>query len=132
MFDLWSFAIAVVVGVVLGVAALVTFVAVKGVNIPMILTDATTATLVGTVVALAAGAVLVRDGTYPRANPGKFTLEVALMSTLPVVPLVVMDYFRGLGLGAATWGEAGVLAAKFGLLHVLLQYSGVYGYVLSA
>ena len=81
----------------------------------------------GLCIAILAGcSVLVRDLKYPRADPIKFTIETLLMGTLCASIIFVMTVFRGYTIDSSTWIEFTALFVKFGLLHILLQFSGVY------
>jgi len=82
--------------------------------------------VVGGFVFLAAISVVVFDKEYPVMHPGSFTSEVLLMAFLPACVFLIMAPLRGKVINLGTMEEFGVLVAKFGLLHVLLQFSGFY------
>jgi hypothetical protein len=43
--------------------------------------------------------------------------------------IFIMTVLRGKKINATTWEEFALLLAKFGSLHILLQFSGFYSYV---
>jgi hypothetical protein len=97
-----------------------------GMNI-MDLIVQTTFFAIGITVAILAGySVLIRDLSYPNANPLKFTIETLLMGFLCSSIIFVMTLFRGYTITNATWLEFGLLYIKFSLLHILFQFSGIY------
>lgn len=69
---------------------------------------------------------VIRDTTYPSTKPLSFTLETLLMAFLPASVLLIMTPLRGYNLTAQSFEEFSVLVVKFGLLHILLQFSGFY------
>ena len=73
--------------------------------------------------------IMVRDVAYPVSMPLHFTIETLLMAFLPSCVIFAMSLFRGYPITLKTFEEFGILAVKFGLLHVFLQFSGVYSYV---
>ena len=73
--------------------------------------------------------IMVRDVAYPVSMPLHFTVETLLMAFLPACIIFAMTLFRGYPITLETFEDFGILAVKFGLLHVLLQFSGVYSYV---
>jgi hypothetical protein len=75
---------------------------------------------------LAGFSVLVRDLSFPRANPISFTIETILMGFLCSSIIFAMTALRGYTISSKTWIEFTALFIKFGLLHILLQFSGVY------
>jgi len=88
--------------------------------------------LAGFSVAILAGfSALIRDTEYPVNNPLLFTSEVFVAAILPAVVLLYMTYMREKPFTPNTGFDFSLLCAKFGLVHVLLQFSGVYGSVFS-
>jgi len=69
---------------------------------------------------------VVRDLAYPYAKPVNFTIETLLMAIVPSLVFFAMAYLRGHPITLTIFGEFAVLVAKFGVLHVLLQFSGFY------
>ena len=78
------------------------------------------------VAGLAGLSILVRDFEYPKENPLRFFIEFCFASIVPAMLLIVMTYLRSNSFNVYTFLEFLALALKFGLLHVLLQFSGVY------
>jgi hypothetical protein len=85
--------------------------------------------VVASVVFLATVSALVRDLAYPNAHPWLFSTEVFLMAIPPAIVFLMMAKFRGYPITTTTWEEFAILAGKFGLLHVFLQFSGFYSNV---
>lgn len=81
------------------------------------------------IVGLAGISAVVKDLTYPIAKPLEFTTETVLFSVLPSLVFILMSYFRGYGVSGETMMEFSLLVVKFGLLHILLQFSGFYSSV---
>jgi hypothetical protein len=69
---------------------------------------------------------VIRDLAYPTAKPLNFTLETLLMAFLPASVFLIMTPLRGYTLTGLSFEEFMVLVVKFGLLHILLQFSGFY------
>ena len=72
--------------------------------------------------------IINQDLKYPRDHPGLFTLETLLFSLGSGAIVFLMAYGRE-DLNVMTVVQYFVVAAKFGLLHILLQFSGFYSYV---
>jgi hypothetical protein len=86
---------------------------------------------IGFGVALLSGfSVLIRDLQYPVTKPWEFTIETLVMSFIPSLIIFLMTAFRGHQITNETWLEYAGLCIKFGLLHVLFQFSGVYSSIL--
>ena len=79
-----------------------------------------------TLVFLSVVSIFVRDLTFPRNHPWKFTLETISMATLGSCIIFVMSYLRTNKISFMTYVEFLILFLKFGLLHILLQFSGFY------
>jgi len=93
----------------------------------MDLISQTTFFSIGIAVAILAGySVLIRDLSYPTAQPIKFTIETLLMGLLCASIIFIMTVFRGYTIIENTWLEFGLLYIKFSLLHILFQFSGIY------
>jgi hypothetical protein len=69
---------------------------------------------------------VIRDLKYPNAYPFRFTLETLLMGFLSSGVFLVMTVLRGYPINTSVLEDFSVLVAKFGALHVLLQFSGFY------
>ena len=100
-----------------------------GMSSSVLVTNGLVLVVAGAFIFLATLSALVRDLAYPTTFPVQFTIETLLMAFMPSVVIFVMTKFRGLPIDAKTFAEFGVLVAKFGLLHILLQFSGFYSYV---
>jgi hypothetical protein len=97
-----------------------------GVDIVSFITTSTLFTI-GLIVAFLSGcSILIRDLAYPRAYPIKFTIETLLMAALSSLVIFIMTVLRGYKVDSDTWIEYTALFVKFGLLHILLQFCGVY------
>lgn len=70
--------------------------------------------------------IMIRDLWYPVNMPGNFTIETLLMAFLPSCVFLLMPLLRGYNYTRDTILEFVVLVIKFGLLHILLQFSGFY------
>jgi hypothetical protein len=75
---------------------------------------------------------LVKDVTYPQRSPLYFTIETLLMALLSSVIIFLMTYFRGYKFTISTIEEFFILFLKFGILHILLQFSGFYSYIFAS
>ena len=71
--------------------------------------------------------IIVRDLKYPKEHPFLFTLETLLFSLGTASIIFLMSYGRG-ALNIMTLVEFLIVALKFGVLHILLQFSGFYSY----
>ena len=78
------------------------------------------------VAGLAGLSMLVRDFEFPREYPSRFFIEFCVASIFPAILLIVMTYLRNSTFTSYTFIEFVLLALKFGVLHILLQFSGVY------
>lgn len=81
------------------------------------------------VIGLAGISAVVKDIAYPVAKPLEFTTETILFSFLPASVFLLMSYFRGYPIDGDKIMEFMLLAVKFGLLHILMQFSGFYSNV---
>jgi len=97
-----------------------------GISITKIIANSTLFGLGFAVSVLAVSSALIRDLSYPRAQPIQFTIETLLMATLCSSIIFAMTLLRGYTIDMSTYVEFGVLFVKFGLLHILFQFSGVY------
>lgn len=68
----------------------------------------------------------VKDLAYPTSKPFHFTLETLLMAFLPASVFLMMIPLRGYSITSDNIEEFNILVVKFGLLHILLQFSGFY------
>jgi len=81
------------------------------------------------VIFLAVVSSLVRDLVYPNKKPLSFAMETLAMATFSSMTIFLMTYLRGYPFTASTAEEFFVLFTKFGVLHILLQFSGFYSYI---
>lgn len=88
--------------------------------------------VVASFVFLATISGIVRDLKYPTSRPISFTVETLLMAILPSIVFVIMTPLRGYKITTHTIEEFMILVAKFGILHILLQFSGFYSSVFSS
>ena len=73
--------------------------------------------------------VLIRDSSYPIENPLRFTLETLLAASVPASIILLMTFIRNKPFSHNTALDFTALAVKCGIVHILLQFSGVYGSV---
>ena len=78
------------------------------------------------VIVASAFSILIRDLAYPVANPIRFTVETFLMALLPSTLIFILPLMRQKAVTELTWIEYGAMAVKFGLVHILFQFSGIY------
>ena len=89
---------------------------------------ATVIFLILAVIYLVLVSIIVQDLRYPREHPILFTIETLLFSLGCAAVIFLMAYGRG-DITLVTVLEFFVVALKFGVLHILLQFSGFYSYV---
>jgi hypothetical protein len=97
-----------------------------GLNISTLITQSTIFGLALTIALLSGYSVIVRDLTYPRAQPIRFTIETLYMALSCSSFIFVMAFLRGYTIDMDVSIEFLALLVKFGLLHTLLQFSGIY------
>jgi heme/copper-type cytochrome/quinol oxidase subunit 2 len=100
-----------------------------GMSTSVLITDIILIVVVTSFAVLATVSAFVRDLTYPVKTPVNFTIETLLMAFLPSLIIFAMTLLRGYKITGETFEEFGLLVVKFGILHVLLQFSGFYSYV---
>ena len=76
---------------------------------------------------LIALSIIVQDLRYPKEHPYLFTLETLLFSIGCGAIVFLMAYGRN-DLSLSTVLEFFVISLKFGVLSILLQFSGFYSY----
>jgi hypothetical protein len=81
------------------------------------------------VVFLSVVSFLIKDLEYPQRSPLYFTIETLMMALSSSTIIFLMTYFRGYSFTISTFEEFFLLFAKFGILHILLQFSGFYSFV---
>ena len=77
-------------------------------------------------------ASLIRDLDYPIQNPLLFSFETIFAAFTPALILLLMTYLRKKDFTKNTVIDFLILVGKFGLVHVLFQFSGVYSSVFTA
>lgn len=100
-----------------------------GINSTDLIFDGIVFVIVTGFIVLTACSIMIRDLTFPTNNPINFTIETLLMGFLPASVFLAMPYLRGAKYSIHTGIEFMILALKFGLLHILLQFSGFYSSV---
>ena len=70
--------------------------------------------------------ILIQDLKYPDEHPVKFTIETLAVSFFPALIIFIIVFLRGKEVTKLTIAEYLALAVKFGLIHILFQFSGVY------
>ena len=140
--DTDTFIIATMVGVVLGSVLSYIFGSVAlptkipfeftigGISSNLILTDIIVAVFVCAVIFLGYVAAIVRDTGFPSAHPWMFLAETAGVAFIPASVIYIMSSVRSTGKFDLSGlnGSFMLLAAKFGIFHLLFQFSGVYSY----
>ena len=79
-----------------------------------------------TIVAVSMFSVLIQDLKFPNEHPISFTVETFAVSFLPSLVLFVMTLLRDKPITRHTYIEYLLLSVKFGLAHILMQFSGIY------
>ncbi len=135
--------IAVIAGVVLGTVLSVVFGiyskasiesysrSIFGMNSQDMIFNAIIFIVVASFIFLSTVSAIVKDLGFPRSKPFNFTIETLLMAFLPSLVFLAMPYLRGYKYSSHTALEFFVLAIKFGVLHILLQFSGFYSSLFS-
>jgi hypothetical protein len=144
--DTYTFVLAVIGG--LGLGALLSLVfgryalptkipsefTVGGFPVGVVLADFILFAVVGAIVFFGYVSMIVQDTTFPSEHPWLFFVETLIVSILPASIIYVITDFRDNGsLDLSSLNrEFLLLAAKFGLFHLLFQFSGVYTYMLGS
>ena len=100
-----------------------------GMSTQVLITDIILFVVIASFAVLSTISVFVRDLSYPMKMPMNFTIETLLMAFLPSLIIFAMTLLRGYKVSGETFQEFGLLVVKFGVLHILLQFSGFYSYV---
>jgi hypothetical protein len=79
-----------------------------------------------TVVIVSTFSVMIQDLKYPNENPIAFTAETFAVSFLPSLIIFMMVAMRGKPITRTVFMEYILLSLKFGIAHILLQFSGIY------
>ncbi len=85
----------------------------------------TTAGIVMAAIILIVGSVVVHNTAFVQRNPNFFITETLLMSLMTALPILYLGYTRQAGL-VKTVLDFVLLVLKVALVHVGLQFSGVY------
>ena len=76
--------------------------------------------------------ILIKDLKYPSSHPYLFTLETLLISFAMGLIVILMSYGRNSKISIQTLLEFTLMTLKFGVFHILLQFSGFYSYAIVA
>jgi hypothetical protein len=144
--DTYTFVLAVIAG--LGLGALLSLVfgryalptkipsefTIGGFPVGVILADFILFAVVGAIVFFGYVSMIIQDTTFPSEHPWMFVIETLIVSFLPASIIYVITDFRDNGrLDLSSLNrEFLLLAAKFGLFHLLFQFSGIYTYMLKS
>ena len=140
--DTYTFLIAAAVGLVVG--ALLTFLfgapsarsrnpldfKIAGFPTGLVLTDLIIVVIVGAIGFFGYVSFIVRDTEFPREHPWLFLTETLFVSLVPATIIYVITDFRDNGhfdLDKLNL-EFLLMAVKFGIFHLLFQFSGFYSY----
>ena len=84
--------------------------------------------LLSTIIVVLTGmAVMMQDWRYVLKYPQRFLIELICATILPSLLIIIMSYFRESGIPTyKTWLLFGGSCVEFGILHILMQFSGIY------
>jgi len=84
------------------------------------------------IVFLAYVSFVVRDTAFPTSHPVAFVIETLIVAFVPASTIYVITDFRDNGkLDLSSLNkEFLLLATKFGIFHLLFQFSGAYTYMI--
>jgi ABC-type uncharacterized transport system permease subunit len=102
-----------------------------GMDINVFMTNLLMFSVILAIVIFSTLSYLVKDLTYPRENPVYFTLETLFSAFVPSSMFYAILFLRGIPATQHRNIEYILLSAKFGLLHILFQFSGFYTYAFS-
>jgi hypothetical protein len=144
--DTYTFILAVIAG--LGLGALLSLIfgryalptkipsefTIGGFPVGVILADFILFAAVGAIVFFGYVSMIVQDTAFPSEHPWLFIVETLIVSILPASIIYVITDFRDNGRLDFTSlnREFLLLATKFGLFHLLFQFSGVYTYMIGS
>lgn len=102
-----------------------------GIRTDVLLTNVILIAIIGAIVFFSYVSIIVRDTAFPTAHPWLFTVETLLVAFIPASVIYVMSDFRDNGVFDFNKlnREFLFLATKFGIFHLLFQFSGVYAYL---
>ena len=103
---------------------------ISGLSTNLIVVNLLVIVLVSAIIFLSYVAAIVRDVAFPSTHPWLFLTETALVSFVPASVIYIMTDVRTTGKIDLTDLNVSflLLAAKFGIFHLLFQFSGVYSY----
>jgi hypothetical protein len=78
------------------------------------------------VVIAAVFSVMIEDIKYPTEHPLAFTTETVMMALFPALIIFILFYFRNKPITRRVYIDYVLLSAKFGIAHLLFQFSGIY------
>ena len=102
-----------------------------GFSTGVLLTNLVLAVIIGAIVFFGYVSIVVQDTAFPRAHPWLFLIETLVVGFIPASVIYVMQDFRDDGdfnLSKLNM-EFLLLGAKFGIFHLLFQFSGLYSYL---
>jgi hypothetical protein len=103
---------------------------VGGISTGLLLTNLLLVAIVAAIVFLGYVSMVVQDTAFPRAHPWLFVAETLVVSLVPASVIYVMTDFRDNGkVDFPPTAEYLLLAAKFGVFHLLFQFSGIYSFM---
>ena len=140
--DTYTFIIAATLGILLG--SLLSYIfgsivlptkipfefTIGGFSSSLIIVNILVVALVSAIVFLGYVAAIVKDTTFPVKHPWLFALETILVGFVPASILYVMSDLRGVNTINLNVDFL-LLAIKFGIFHILFQFSGIYTYFYS-
>ena len=140
--DTYTFILATVVGLAVGGLLSLVFgryalptripfeFTVGGFSTGVVLTNLLIIVVIGAIVFFGYVSMVVRDTVFPQAHPWLFIIETLVVSFVPASVIYVMQDFRDDGdFNLSQLNKEFVfLAAKFGVFHLLFQFSGMYSY----
>jgi hypothetical protein len=101
-----------------------------GYPIGVVMTNILIVAVLAALVFLGYVSIVVRDTVFPSEHPWLFFAETLFVGFIPATVIYVMNDFRDTGAIDFTKinREFLLLAIKFGIFHLLLQFSGTYSY----
>lgn len=82
--------------------------------------------IVASFIILTAVSFIVKDIDYPKRHPEKFIIETIIMTFIATFPYTYIHWSRNGGRYQKYILSHGLIMLKFGVLHLLLQFSGFY------
>jgi hypothetical protein len=101
-----------------------------GVSTGLILTNLLLIAVVTAIVFLGYVSMVVQDTAFPGTHPWLFLAETLIVALVPASVIYVMTDFRDNGkVDFPPTVEYFLLATKFGIFHLLFQFSGIYTFM---